>query len=72
MVSKGVRIMMRLEDLIRVVDVLTVVEIIKTGDRTLFKGKFKDIQFSEMTQYNVYRINPCSTSRETYLEIDVY
>ena len=61
---------MRLDELIKVVDVLTVVEIVKNGDRTIYKGTLKDIK--DMQELRVYRISPNSSSRQLYLEIDVY
>ena len=63
---------MRFEELVSILDVLTCVEVVKTGDRVLFKGKLRDINPIEMTEYRVYKVLPCATSRETYLEIDVY
>lgn len=62
----------KLEDLIPLIDVLTVVEIIKTGDRTIFKGRLKDLKPQEIMELSAYRIIPCATARETYLEIGVY
>ena len=61
---------MRLDELIKVIDVLTVVEIVKNGDRTIYKGTLKDIK--DMQELRVYRISPNSSSRQLYLEIDVY
>lgn len=59
-----------LSDLLSIIDPLTVVEINKNGDRIIFKGRTKDFKnFEDMTAYN---IEPNSTSREVYLEIDVY
>lgn len=63
---------MKFEEALKVLDVLTMVEVVKTGDRTVFKGRLKDINPTDMADYRVYKIMPCSTSRETYLEIDVY
>ena len=63
---------MKFEEALKVLDVLTMVEVVKTGDRIVFKGRLKDINPVEMTEYRVYKIMPCATSRETYLEIDVY
>ena len=63
---------MRFEELLNVLDVLTWVEVLKTGDGIVYKGRLKDIKPLEMVDYNVYRVIPCATSRETYLEIDVY
>ena len=63
---------MKFEELIKVLDILTYVEILKTGDGVVFKGRLKDINPADMTEYRVYKILPCATSRETYLEIDVY
>lgn len=63
---------MRYDELVKVLDVLTMVEIVKTGDRTIFKGKVKDSKPQDLTDLCVYRVIPCATSRETYLEIDVY
>ncbi len=62
---------MKFEEIVKVLDVLTWVEVNRTGDRTIFKGRLKDINPQEMANYNVYKIIPASTSRETYLEIDV-
>ena len=61
---------MRLDELIKVIDVLTVVEIVKNGDRTIYKGTLKDIK--DMQELRVYRVSPNSSSRQLYLEIDVY
>jgi hypothetical protein len=61
---------MRIDELIKVIDVLTVVEIVKNGDRTIYKGTLKDIK--DMQELRVYRISPNSSSRQLYLEIDVY
>lgn len=63
---------MKFEEIIKVLHPLTWVEIVKTGDRTIYKGKLKDINLLEMADYHVYGLIPCSTSRETYLELDVY
>jgi hypothetical protein len=63
---------MKFEELLKVLDVLTWVEVLKTGDGIVYKGRLKDIKPLEMVDYNVYRVIPCATSRETYLEIDVY
>ena len=63
---------MKFEELIKVLDILTYVEILKTGDGVVFKGRLKDINPVDMTEYRVYKVLPCATSRETYLEIDVY
>lgn len=64
--------MRKIEELVKVLDVFTQVEIIRTGDRTLFIGKVKDIKTHEFDEFFIYKIMPCSNSRETYLEIDVY
>lgn len=63
---------MRFEEIIKVLHPLTCVEIVKTGDRTIYKGKLKDVSLLEMADYHVYGVIPCSSSRETYLELDVY
>ena len=63
---------MKIEQLVSVLDILTYVEVLKTGDGLVYKGKLKDINPVEMANYRVYRVIPCATSRETYLEIDVY
>ena len=63
---------MKFEQLVSVLDILTYVEVLKTGDGLVYKGKLKDINPVEMANYRVYRVIPCATSRETYLEIDVY
>jgi hypothetical protein len=63
---------MRFEELVSILDVLTCVEVVKTGYGVLFKGRLRDINPIEMTEYRVYKVLPCATSRETYLEIDVY
>lgn len=63
---------MRFEELIKVLDVLTWVEVLKTGDGVVYKGRLKDIKPIDMKYYRVYKVIPCATSRETYLEIDVY
>lgn len=64
--------MLKIEELVKTLDVFTRVEIIKTGDRTIFSGKVKDIKIQDLEEFHIYKIMPCSTSRETYLEIDVY
>ena len=61
---------MRLDELIKVIDVLTVVEIVKNGDRTIYKGTLKDIK--DMQELRVYMVSPNSSSGQLYLEIDVY
>lgn len=63
---------MKFENAIKVLDVLTWVEIVKTGDRTIYRGRLKDINISELEEYSVYKIVPMSNSKEVYLEIDVY
>jgi hypothetical protein len=63
---------MRFEEILKVLDVLTWVEILKTGDGVVYNGRLKDINPIEMADYRVYRVVPCGSSRETYLEIDVY
>ena len=63
---------MMFEELVGVLDVLTYVEVVKTGDVILFKGRLRDINLIKMTEYRVDKVLPCATSRETYLEIDVY
>lgn len=63
---------MKFEEILKIIDVLTWVEVVKNGDRIVFKGRLKDIKVDEMADYNVFKISPCSTSRETYLEINVY
>lgn len=63
---------MRFDELLKVLDVLTWVEVLKTGDGIVYKGRLKDINSIEMNDYRVYKVIPCATSRETYLEIDVY
>lgn len=63
---------MRIEELVKVLDVLTWVEVLKTGDSVVYKGRLKDINTTDMIDYRVYKVMPCATSRETYLEIDVY
>lgn len=63
---------MKFENAIKVLDVLTWVEIVKTGDRTIYRGRLKDINISELEEYTVYKIVPMSNSKEVYLEIDVY
>ena len=63
---------MKFEELLNVLDVLTWVEVLKTGDGIVYKGRLKDINATEMADYRVYKVMPCATSRETYLEIDVY
>ena len=60
------------EELLKVLDVLTWVEVLKTGDGVVYKGRLKDINPTDMSGYRVYRVIPCGSSRETYLEIDVY
>lgn len=64
--------MLKIEEVIKVLDVFTRIDIVKTGDRTLFSGKAKDIKLQELENFHVYKVMPCYTSRETYLEIDVY
>lgn len=64
--------MLKIDDLIKTLDVFTRIEIIKTGDRTIFSGKVKDVKIQDLEDLHIYKIMPCSTSRETYLEIDVY
>lgn len=63
---------MRFEELIKVLDILTWVEVLKTGDGVVYKGRLKDIKPIDINDYRVYKVIPCATSRETYLEIDVY
>lgn len=63
---------MKFDELLKVLDVLTWVEVLKTGDGVVYKGRLKDINPAEMSDYRVYKVIPCATSRETYLEIDVY
>lgn len=63
---------MRFEQIVSVLDILTWVEVLKTGDGVVYKGRLKDINPVEMADYRVYRVIPCGSSRETYLEIDVY
>lgn len=63
---------MKFEELLKVLDVLTWVEVLKTGDGVVYKGRLKDINSTDMMDYRVYRVIPCGSSRETYLEIDVY
>lgn len=63
---------MKFEELLKVLDVLTWVEVLNTGDGIVYKGRLKDINTTEMADYRVYKVMPCATSRETYLEIDVY
>lgn len=63
---------MKFEELLKVLDVLTWVEVLKTGDGVIYKGRLKDINPTDMIDYRVYKVLPCATSRETYLEIDVY
>lgn len=63
---------MRFEELVNVLDVLTWVELLKTGDGVVYKGRLKDINLIDMADYRVYKVLPCATNRETYLEIDVY
>ena len=62
---------MKFDEALKVLDVLTYVEIVKTGDRVIFSGRLKDIKPHELEELRVYKIIPCATSRETYLEIDV-
>lgn len=63
---------MILSDLLPVIDSLTTVEIVKNGDRTIHKGTLKDIKIGDLKELRVYRISPNSSSRQLYLEIDVY
>lgn len=63
---------MILSDLLPVIDGLTTVEIVKNGDRTIHKGTLKDIKIGDLKEFRVYRISPNSSSRQLYLEIDVY
>lgn len=62
---------MKFEQLISVLDVLTLVEIVKTGYGTIYNGRLKDIKPQKFVDYRVYQVLPCATSRETYLEIRV-
>lgn len=64
--------MIKIDEFVKLLDVFTRVEVVKNGDRTLFNGKVKDLKLQELYEYHICKIIPCSTSRETYLEIDVY
>ncbi len=64
--------MLKIDEIIKTLDVFTRIDIIKTGDRTIHSGKVKDLKMQELEEFHVYKIIPCSTSRETYLEIYVY
>lgn len=63
---------MKFEELLKVLDVLTWVEVLKTGDGVVYKGRLRDIKPTEMADYRVYQVLPCGSSKETYLEIRVY
>jgi hypothetical protein len=64
---------MKFEDLVKTLDPDTQVEILETNnriiERILFKGKIRSLK--TYPDY-VMRIIPQSTSREVYLEIQVY
>ena len=64
---------MKFEDLVKTLDPDTQVEILETNnriiERVLFKGKIRNLK--TYPDY-VMRIIPQSTSREVYLEIQVY
>lgn len=62
---------MKFEELLKVLDVSTWVEVLKTGDGVVYNGRLKDIKPQNMVDYRVYQVLPCGTSRETYLEIRV-
>ena len=62
---------MKIEELLKVLDVSTWVEVLKTGDGVVYNGRLKDIKPQNMVDYRVYQVLPCATSRETYLEIRV-
>jgi hypothetical protein len=61
----------KFEYLAEVLDSLTVVEVLKTGEGVIYRGMLKDMKPNVMASYEPYKIIPCATSRETYLEIDV-
>lgn len=61
----------KFEQIVSVLDALTWVEIKRTGYGIIYSGRLKDIKPQDMIDYRVYEILPCSTSRETYLEIRV-
>lgn len=65
--------MLKFEDLIKILDPDTQVEILETNnriiERTLFTGKIRNLK--TYPDY-VMKIIPQSTSREVYLEIQVY
>lgn len=63
--------MIRFEEVVKILDILTWVEVNKTGERTIYKGRLKDINPQEMADLKVYKVIPASTSKECYLEIDV-
>ena len=65
--------MLKFEDLIKTLDPDTQVEILETNnriiERVLFKGKIRSLK---VYPDHVMKITPQSTSREVYLEIQVY
>lgn len=62
---------MKFEELITVLDVLTYVEVKRTGEGVVYRGKLIDIKPQQYVDWSVYQVLPCATSRETYLEIRV-
>ena len=62
---------MKFEQLISVLDVLTCVEVKKTGEGIIYRGKLIDIKPHQYIDWNAYQVLPCATSRETYLEIRI-
>ena len=66
---------MMFDEILKVLDVMTLVEVVKASsvnDKIVYTGRLKDIDSIKMLDYKVYKVMPCSTSRETYLQIDVY
>lgn len=63
---------MKFEEILQVLDVLTLVEVTTASNKTLFKGRLIDIKPAETKNYRVVEIYPCSDGKETYLEITVY
>lgn len=63
---------MSFDELINIVDCMTMVEVVKADKETLFEGRLIDVKPNSLARYTVYNIIPCGNGKETYLEIDVY
>ena len=61
--------MVKFEELVKTLDVDTIVELYDKVGELIFNGKVRDLKF--MPDF-VLRIIPQSTSREVYLEITTY